>query len=222
MPSVRVLDDPAAVAATAAEAVASAARVPGSVGILISGTVPAECYRAIDGRMTADDLAGLDVWYADERVVAPDHPESSYGRVMCAWPGLAAAAVHRVPAELGAIEASRRTARALRERGGEDPHLALALLAVGENGEIAALVRGDSALGARAFYFPARGGVWVSATMTLIDRVRHVVIVAVGPARAAIAARVLREPPSPDVPASLVRAETVTWLLDRAAAKRLG
>jgi 6-phosphogluconolactonase/glucosamine-6-phosphate isomerase/deaminase len=49
------------------------------------------------------------------------------------------------------------------------------------------------------------------------------VVVVTGAAKAAIVARVLRSPPSPDVPLSIVcaRASDVSWIIDRAAAARL-
>jgi 6-phosphogluconolactonase/glucosamine-6-phosphate isomerase/deaminase len=57
----------------------------------------------------------------------------------------------------------------------------------------------------------------------VLARARTLVVVVTGAAKAAVVARVLRSPPSPDVPLSIVcaRASDVSWIIDRAAAARL-
>lgn len=220
-----ILADADAVAAELARVIADAAAARPAVGILLAGgTTPRRGYELL-GALPELDLAGVHLWYGDERMVAPSHPDSNHGMVARAWldriPADRAPVVHRIPGELGGIAAARHAAAALRAHAGDAPAFDLAIVGAGADGHTASLFPGDPATTAEGLYFPARGGTRVTATIALLARARAVVVVVTGAAKAAIVARVLRSPPSPDLPLSIVaaRASDVSWIIDRAAAR---
>ncbi len=222
-----ILADAEAVAAELARVIAEAAAARPAVGIMLAGgTTPRRGYELVGTRPELD-LTGVHLWFGDERMVAPTHPDSNHGMVARAWldqlPADRAPIVHRIPGELGAIAAARAAAAALRAHAGDEPAVDLAILGAGADGHTASLFPGDPATTAEGLYFPARGGTRVTATVPVLARARRLVVVVTGAAKAAMVARVLRSPPSPDLPLSIVcaRASDVSWIIDRAAAARL-
>jgi len=111
------------------------------------------------------------------------------------------------------------------------PQLDLVLLAVGPDGRIAGLVPGCRALAATAPVArvaddehsepDAPGG--LTLTPPTLSAARYVIVVAAGDAVAHAVAAALRDPVDPTrLPAQLVRpAESVRWVVDRAAAAEL-
>jgi 6-phosphogluconolactonase len=221
-PRPTILDDALAVAAHVARLVEAAARARPPAGILLAGgTTPRRAYESIDA-----DCAGVHVWYGDERMVAPAHPDSNHGMVARAWldrAGARAPIAHRIPGELGGAEAARRADAELRAHAGDDAALDLAILGVGADGHTASLFPGDPALAAGGLYAAARGGTRVTATLPLLARARRVVFVVTGDGKAAVCAQLLGATPPRELPAALVAAAAadVAWILDRAAAALL-
>lgn len=222
-----ILADAEAVAAELARVITEVAAAGPAVGIIVSG---APALRRAYERLAAadDDFAAVHLWYADERTVATTHPDSTHGAIARAWldhiPAARAPIVHRIAGELGAIAAARSASAELRAHAGDHAALDLAILAVSADGSAAALVPGDPATTAGGLYFPAQGGTRVTATVELLARARRLVVSATGTALAAITARILRAPPSPDLPASVLAARVpdVRWIIDRPAAAQLG
>src|SRR5262245_22190399 len=197
-----IVADADAVAAELAREIAGAVAAGAPGGIMVSGArALARTYQLAE--RAAPALAGVDAWYADERAVAATHPDSSHGLVR-GWLERAGATIHRIPGELGAIQAARVAAGELRARAGAAPEPHLGVPALAAEGAVAALHPGDPALSAATLYFPARGGTAVTATVPLLARARRIAIAAIGPAVAEAFARLVAAPPSPDLPASLV------------------
>lgn len=90
-------------------------------------------------------------FWADERCVPPEHPESNFRltRESLLDPlNIPAAQIHRIrgeaPPAVAAAEASRELLRLVRERVGGQPVLDLVLLGMGEDGHVASLFPGEA------------------------------------------------------------------------------
>jgi 6-phosphogluconolactonase len=159
----------------------------------------------------------VDLWFGDERCVAPDDPESNYRLVAGSLlPGAVGARVHRVD---GMAEPDAGAAAYAEEIRGVT--LDLALLGLGEDGHTASLFPGSPALQERS-----REAVAVVAskpppnritlTLPVLDAARELVVLAVGSGKAAAVSAVLAGP-DPRYPASLLPDRT-QLVVDRAAA----
>jgi 6-phosphogluconolactonase len=187
---------------------------PGAHVLLAGGRTP----RAAYARMAAAHRAAH-LWFSDERMVPPEHPDSNLGMVRAAWlerVDYPPALVHPIRGELGAGVAAAEASRAWRAAGAE--RVDLAVLGVGADGHTASLFPGDVALAGTEPFVPARGGARVSASLALLRAARRVVFVVSGADKAPILAA-LRAPSSgrESLPAELVVGPTVTWLIDRDA-----
>jgi 6-phosphogluconolactonase len=218
-PAVHVLADAEALAARAADIVAEVIAARPRVGIaLAGGTTPRRCYELLAARGL--DLGGVHVWYGDERMVPPDHPDSNFGMALRAWlapAGMPPAQNHRILGELGGDEAARVASAELRGHAGDAPAFELVLLGIGADGHTASLFPGDPALDATGLFAPAKSGARVTATLPLLSAAARVVFLAAGTGKTAAIAQARRG----EVPAGLVHAPRVEWLLDADAARGL-
>jgi 6-phosphogluconolactonase len=222
-PELRVLDDPAA---TAAELLAE---VSGHVA-LTGGSTPRAAYERVAG--LRQDWSGVEVWFTDERCVAPDHEHSNFAMAEQALLSkVDGAAVHRMRGELGPREGAARYEDELREAFGDaTPELDLILLGLGPDAHVCSLFPGDDALGEReraavGVETPGMAPLVSRITLTLpvVNAARAVVFLVTGEDKAEAMARAFAGPPDPRAPGSLVRPEqgTLTVLADAAAAARL-
>jgi glucosamine-6-phosphate deaminase len=240
--TVTILATPEAACLRAAEIVADLlAATPEAVLALPAGNTPRPVYAELARRHRERGLsfARATAFALDEYVgVAPDHPASFarflddelYGPVE--WPGARAHAPDATAADLdGACD---RYERAITAAGGLD----LCLLGVGGNGHVAfnepgapfdsrtrvvALADETRAAAAGAFGgtpAPARA---LTVGIATILSARRCVLLAYGAAKAAVVARAIQELPSPALPASALQLHAdATFILDAAAASRLG
>ena len=96
-------------------------------------------------------INGVHFFWADERCVPPDHPESNYGMAashLLKPLGVAEAKIHRIPGEIEPALAASTAARGLMKwtgtNPGEVPRLDLVLLGMGEDGHVASLFPGEA------------------------------------------------------------------------------
>lgn len=98
------------------------------------------------------DFEGVEFFWADERCVPPDDPESNYllaNESLFKPANIPASAIHRIEGELEPAVAAARASAELRRVTGQGglPVLDLVLLGMGEDGHVASLFPGDATTG---------------------------------------------------------------------------
>jgi len=218
-----VLEDEREVAAVVGERLARAAREGGNV-VLTGGKTPELAYNEAAER--APDWSNVEVWWGDERCVAPADENSNYAlarRSLLDRLQRAPRAVHRIKGELGKEEAAADYEREL-----GDTQLDLLLLGVGPDGHVASLFPNAPTLAQRKKVLPAEPGLEpfvdrVTLSLPALRSAREILFLLTGQGKAEAAARAFASEPSRDTPASLVRARDgrTVAILDRAAAAKL-
>jgi 6-phosphogluconolactonase len=232
MEKVEIYPDAAALARAAAErfvAVAEQAIAERGqfVVALSGGSTPRATYERLAGEPLAARMewSRVDVFWADERCVPPDHPDSNYrmarGALLDSVP-IPAGNVHRVCGELPPDRAAAAYQAELETFLGTDGRFDLVLLGMGTDGHTASIFPGTRALDEReraviALYVE-RLRVWrVTLTLPIINAARHVLFLVSGAAKANALARVQAGEP---LPAGQVQpcCGQLVWLVDRRAA----
>jgi len=184
-------------------------------------------------RLLGEDPEGLrsaELWFADERCVAPEDPDSNYRLVSDALlgpAGIAAERVHRMRGELGPAAGAREYEGELRERLGTGPGelitLDLVLLGIGPDGHVASLFPGSAALAEEHLLClgvedsPKPPPERITLSLPVLRAARGCLLLATGASKADALAGMLGEPTA-SVPASLLRRERLTVITDDAAA----
>lgn len=218
-----VVEDEQELAAVVGERLARAAREGGNV-VLTGGKTPERVYKEAAKR--APDWSKVDVWWGDERCVPPDDKNSNYAmakRSLLDKVEAGPRSVHRIKGELGKDAAAEDYAREL----GDTP-LDLLLLGLGPDGHVASLFPNAPTLRQRKKVLPAEPGLEpfvdrVTLSVPTLRSASEILFVISGEAKADAAARAFAAEPSPETPASLVRAQSgrTVVILDRAAAAKL-
>jgi len=218
-----VLDTAADVALAVAERLADAARAGGHIA-LTGGTTPERAYE--QAAKHEPDWSDVELWWSDERCVPPDHELSNYHlakRTLLDNLVGAPRGVHRIKGELGKDEAA-----AAYERELGDTDFDLELLGVGPDGHVASLFPNAPTLREQRRVLPAEPGLEpfvdrVTLSLPALCSAREIVFALAGPEKADAAHRAFASEPSPQTPASLVRARDgrTVAILDRAAAADL-
>lgn len=216
--------DPEAASRAVAERLADAARAGGHI-VLTGGETPRRAYEL--AAELEPDWSKAEVWWGDERCVAPDNPWSNY---LLAKDALldrleqAPAAVHRIRGEDEPDQAAAAYEEELR-----GVTFDLILNGLGPDGHTASLFPNAPTLEIRdRLVVPAEPGYQpfverVTMTIPTLENCRSMIFMATGESKIDAARRAFGEPPSPETPASLVRSalgETVA-VLDREAAAQL-
>ncbi len=214
-----------------ARALDAARRERGAAHLALSGgETPRRAYELLAQEL--DSVAGIQVWFADERCVGPEDEQSNYRLVadtLLVAAGIAAAQVHRMEGELGPAEGAARYARALREHAplaDEDalPVLDLIVLGIGPDGHVASLFPGAATLKADRRELclgvtdsPKPPPQRITLSLDVLRAARRCLLLATGASKADAVSAMLAEP-SEHVPASLLRRERLTVIVDDAAA----
>ncbi len=234
---VSVFDDQEALSRGAAElfyslsrtAVASHGRF---VVALSGGTTPQRLYTLLGAPpyQTAIDWRRIHLFWADERCVPPDHPESNYKLVrdrLLKNVSLEKNNVHRVQGECDPGEAARAYEQGIKEFFGTEslPGFDLIILGVGADGHTASLFPGSTAVAETAriavpVYLAPPQLNRVTLTLPVINRAVQVLFLAAGRAKAVALHNILYQENSLRYPAGLVRPVhgAVSWFLDAEAA----
>ena len=234
-PEIKVLPDPAAVAAEAAERVVRAADEAVALAgrfsfVLAGGSTPKTLYELLarDDFRDRIDWRNVEIYFGDERTVPPDHKDSNYGMARAAMLSklpIPESNVHRMRGEIDPEEAAKEYGLLLKENfadGGPD----LVLLGMGDDGHTASLFPGTPALHEtkhRAFANPVPQLNTTRLTMTapFINRAREVIVTVTGANKASRLAEVLEGPRDPErLPVQLIQPTSgrLMWLIDAAAA----
>ncbi len=178
----------------------------------------------------------LQLYWVDERCVAPEDPESNYGvckRLLLDHVGIPAANVHRMEGELDPEEAASRYESVLRNsmklEGAESPAFDLLMLGMGDDGHTASLFPHTEGLHAMnrlaiANHVPQKDTWRISLTWTVINQAAEVAFGINGEAKASLVAEVFTGPRDPErLPSQLIRPTNGRLLLqlDEAAAAKL-
>jgi 6-phosphogluconolactonase len=196
-----------------------------SIG-LAGGSTPKIVYERL--RTQPVNWASVDLWLSDERWVAPDDDESN-GRMAVEALGPVAAARLVRPRWSELLEPADSAAhyeadiRRILPDGRSD----LTLLGMGPDGHTASLFPGTDALDETTRWFVEnhvpRLDTWrLTATRTLINASRSVMVMVAGEGKAGVLAEVLERPDAGHPIQLLAEARgDVVWLVDEAAASRL-
>jgi 6-phosphogluconolactonase len=174
----------------------------------------------------------IELWWGDERCVAPDHPDSNFGMTkqhLIDPLKLDPEKIHRLEGERPPIQAAADYERALVAALGAPPIFDLVWLGMGPDGHTASLFPHSAGVRDKTSYVianavdsPLTKGATTRLTITLpvIDAARHVRFLVGGADKADTLARVERGP-NELYPSSLVAAADTLWLIDRAAGAKL-
>ncbi len=222
---ITVVDDAEQAARLVAERLVEQARSGGSI-VLTGGSTPRRAYEI--AAELEPDWSRVELWWGDERCVAPDDADSNYAMAKAALLDrldAAPAAVHRMQGELGREDGAEAYERELDGVGDFD----LVLLGLGPDGHIASLfpnfpsldVTDRDVIGSEAGHEPFIDR--ISLTLPRIGATRELLFLVTGDDKADAVARALAGEPSPGTPGSLARASdgTTRAVLDRAAAAKL-
>jgi 6-phosphogluconolactonase len=207
------------VAEVLATAIESARAVRGVAHLALSGgSTPKLAHRRLGPRV--GDWEGVHVWFADERCVGPEDPESN-ARLVRETLDAPGATVHRIRGELGPEAA----AAAYAEEFG-DVVLDAALLGMGPDGHTASLFPGHPALNDDGAVVAVRDAPKppperVSLTLGTLNAAYRLVLLVTGEGKADALARVVAGP-DPAIPASLLEREYLEIVADEAALARVG
>ncbi len=237
---VRVFPDLETLSRAAAEIFVIAARgcaaKNGRFAVALSGgSTPKPLYTLLGAPSCRDEIPWdrTHFFWADERCVPPEHPESNYKLASDAFLSvvpLPAANIHRILGEAGADAAARLYEDELRNFfvGRDLPAFDLVILGAGEDGHTASLFPGSASLRqterlALPVYPERPKRDRVTLTLPVLNHASQVLFLASGRPKAGIIAGIFDDDNRRDYPAGLVRPVNgeVTWLIDRAAAGEL-
>jgi len=197
---------------------------------LSGGSTPARTYELLGA--SPEDLRETEIWFADERCVPPDDHESNYrlARELMLEPArVPAARIHRMRGELGPRDGASCYAQEFAVRlgpgaPGGDAALDLVILGIGPDGHIASLFPGAAALAADEQELclgvedsPKPPPQRITLSLPVLRAARGCLLLATGASKADAVSAMLGEP-TRHVPASLLRRERLTVVLDDAAA----
>ncbi len=229
---VRVLTDPIALAAAAAEWIARRCRDVERFCIAVTGgNTPHFLYEALASSTfrTSIDWQRWHVYWGDERAVLPDDAQSNYRLVvdtLLSKVPVPTEQVHRMDAERPDLQtAAADYARLLEEECGRPPRLDVVLLGLGADGHTASLFPGTAALrvddtwatASRASYPPFER---LTLTLPALNAAAHVAFLVTGDSKGAALRGVIEG----TVPAARVHPADgqLLWFLDSTAARSLG
>ena len=244
-PEIKVLPDPASIAAEAAERIVRAAdeaiALSGRFRIGLSGgSTPKVLFQLLaDERYRARiDWSNVEVFFVDERCVPPDRGESNYRMArdtLLSKIPIPGDNIYRMRGEVEPPnEAAKEYGQMLKEKFGgptieEGGGLDVILRGMGEDGHTASLFPATAAVNETKHRCVANyaaksttGKSWrLTLTASFINRSREVIVLVAGASKARTLAEVLEGPRDPQrLPIQLVAPANgrLSWLVDAAAA----
>lgn len=172
------------------------------------------------------------VFWADERMVPPEHPESNFRLAWENWLSKVAIPeenLHRIKGELPPQRAAEEYASELKAFFGGPPHFDVLHLGMGADGHTASLfpcvegaVHSDGL--AQAFWIPKLRAWRVSLTAAALRSAKNTLVLVAGADKAETLCRVFRQQANPEeLPIALLAgASNVRWYVDASAGRQLG
>ncbi len=199
------------------------------------GSTPKRLYSLLRASPYRDAIPWDQVhfFWADERCVPPDHPESNYKLAFDTFLSLVPAPesnLHRVSGELSPATAALAYEDDLRNFFGDPrfPKFDLIILGVGADGHTASLFPGSPSLRETArlalpVYLERPQQDRVTLTLPVLDQASKLLFLASGRVKAPIVSQILESDNAKRYPAGLVRPVEgeVIWFIDREAAREL-
>lgn len=234
-PEIKVVPDPAALAAEGAERFVSAAgqaiAEQGKFCVALSGgRTPEAMFEllASDPYRSRVEWEKVQIFFGDERCVPPDSDQSNYHtarEALLRHVPIPGDNIYRIRGEIDPNQAAIEYGRMLKEKFGEGG-LDLAFLGMGPDGHTASLFPGTDALQetkhrAVANFVPKFNAWRVTMSAPFINRARRVVFLVAGADKAERVSEVLEGPRDTDrLPSQLIRPTDgqLTWILDAQAA----
>jgi 6-phosphogluconolactonase len=225
-PEVRISDQ---LTEDAARLLADAAGRGGHI-VITGGSTPKEAYTRV--AELGLDWSGTEIWFSDERCVAPDHEHSNFRMAdESLLSKIYPRGVHRMQGERGPDAGAGEYRKELAAVFGPDivPQFDLILLGIGPDAHCASLFPNNPELGIKdrpvaGVEQPGMAPLVPRITLTLpvLNAGAQVVFLVSGEEKAEAVARAFKGPPTPDAPSSLLepRGEYVL-LCDAGAAKHL-
>jgi 6-phosphogluconolactonase len=216
-----------------------AIRVRGRALIVISGgSTPLGLFRLLADEPIRDQInwQALHIFWADERCVPADHPESNYGQARNAFlekVPIQDENIHRLTCDGAPVEAANAyadTLREFREPPLDWPRFDLVFLGMGDDGHTASLFPGSEVdvptpTMAVIAHYQGRPANRITLTPKVFNAAKQVVFLVSGESKEETLARVLDEKDfQPELfPAQRIRPleGRVIWMVDRAAASKL-
>ena len=241
MRGVQVYPDPASLAGAAADLIlrqmVTTLKQGGRFSLaLAGGSTPKAAYALLASPAYAAqvDWSRVHIFFGDERIVPPEHPDSNFNMVrgsLLEHVPIPATNVHRIRGEASPEEAAAEYEGALRAFFPEVdwPAFDLALLGMGEDGHVASLFPGAPALEERERWAVAVRHSQpppplvdrVSLTLPAINAARQVAVLVAGANKAGRLKQVFSGEPAGSelLPAQRVRPSSrgLLWLVDKAA-----
>ncbi len=203
---------------------------------LSGGGTPQPLYRLLSAEPFRSQIAWdkTHVFWGDERLVPPDHPESSYGltaRLLLDHVPIPPENIHRALGEMDAATAVNDYTHQLAQFDPPWPCFDLILLGMGHDGHTASLFPGpippqehtDPVMAVTAHY-DGRPAHRITFTPRLINDAHQILFLVTGANKAHALQAVLSGEPNPEQwPAQRIqpRDGRVTWLVDTAAAQEI-
>jgi 6-phosphogluconolactonase len=202
------------------------------VAALSGGSTPRRLYTLLGSTPYKNiiDWRRIHLFWADERCVPSDHPDSNYKLLrdtLLIHVPLLESNIHRVQGEADPDQAAHDYEQNIKVFFGTNaiPTFDLILLGVGEDGHTASLFPESPAIYQRErfavpVYFEKPQLNRVTLTLPIINHAAHVLFLAAGRAKASSLHNILNQGNSRKNPAGLVRPEDgiVSWFIDREAA----
>lgn len=202
---------------------------------LAGGSTPRDLYAllATDGFRDRIGWQQLKVFWGDERMVPPDHPDSNYRmarEALLDHVPIPPKNIFRVRGEMSPREAAGEYSDVLREHcKGNPPKFDVVLLGLGGDGHTASLFPRTRVFDIEdepvaAVFVPNLNAWRVTLTLPVLNAAREVMFLVAGKSKAEIVQQVLRSRvATKELPATLVqpRSGKLEWMLDAAAAELL-
>ncbi|MFI5008784.1 MAG: 6-phosphogluconolactonase [Solirubrobacterales bacterium] len=192
--------------------------------VLSGGGTPERAYELL--AQALPEWEGVEVWFADERCVGPEHVESNYRMAhekLLAHVPVPAERVHRMEGELGPERGAERYAEALAGVAADEqalPVLDVVVLGIGPDGHVASLFpdaatlqAGEETVCLGVHDSPKPPPERITLSLAVLRAARRCLLLATSRSKAQAIAGALAEPTA-TVPASLLRRERLTVIVD--------